>query len=265
MAERRLNPMRLARRAFTLVELIVVIAIIIILAAILVPVATTLLGGRSIAMARNVMDGYFGGVRLEAVNRGKPILVALLPSLDRNSGNPWRIQVSTTGGSSQATEFGHGFVAFRVDTTTEGSQQISLTERIQYIGRDLIFESKFRGNIGIHQAKQAEWASLQVRLPPRVRGVSAADLKMLGIPDSALLIYVNENGSAWIPNDRAGYEVDSVKPDLVDGDIVLTSRNQVGFYDINAVLKVRGRLFTWDEIKENQKYYVAPENRESRN
>ncbi len=251
------------RRAFTLIELIVVIAIIIILAAILVPVATNLLGGKSIAMARNVLDGYFGGVRLDAVNRGKPVLVALLPTTDRNGGRPWQIKIATGTGGSREEAFDHGFVAFRIDTSNDdNTQQRALTDRIQYIGRDLIFSAKFRGNVQVHPAKQSEWDGSGVRLPRQVKGVTEADLKMLGIPEKAFLIYVNEDGSAWVAADRAGYEVDSLPANQVDGDLVLTSRSQIGFYDINSVLKIRGRLLDWEEVADNRKYFLPPGSRE---
>jgi prepilin-type N-terminal cleavage/methylation domain-containing protein len=248
------------RRGFTLVELVVAIAIIIMLAAILVPVAMTLLGGRSLTMAKSVIDGYLGGVRMEAVNRGRPVLVAILPpttSVDAsgnvtNSG-PWKIRVASPEGADRVEEFQEGMVAFMLEEAD--SDQNTAWNRVRYMNRNLEFRAKFSSNVKMHPAKIAEWKTSASKLPPSAR-INYSDLTALGIPKDAFLIYVREDGQAVIPADRAGFQIDSVEPVRMDADLVLIDDRLAAFLDISVGLRVRGRVFSLTEIRANPRYGI---------
>lgn len=243
-------------RGFTLVELIVVIAIIIMLAAILVPVAASLLGGKSLRLAKNVVDGYLGGVRLEAVNRGRPVLVAILPPLSENGDKPWELRVADAGGNERTERAEEGMVAFMLEAAD--SAQNNPWNRVRYMGRNLFFRAKFSRNVRIHPEKIAEWKQSKSRLPASVR-INRGDLEAINLPPNTFLIYVREDGQAVIPNDRAGFQVDAVAPSRIDSDLVLTDDSLIAFLDISVALKVRGRVFTYDEIEGNPRYSKPPE------
>jgi len=248
---------RRTSKAFTLVELIVVIAIIIMLAAILVPVATSLIGGKGLRMAKNVLDGYLGGVRLEAVNKGRPVLIVVLPPLSENTknpNNPWKITVATPDGNTREELLEEGMVAFMLESEVEG--QTGPHTRVRYLGRNLLFGAKFARSVTIHPSKAAEWKTSAARLPASV-GLNYGDIEAIGIPRTAYMIYVREDGQAVIPADRAGFQVDSLGPKQVDADIVLTDGTQMAFLDIAVSMKVRGRLFTNREVDGNPRYPVV--------
>jgi prepilin-type N-terminal cleavage/methylation domain-containing protein len=244
-------------RGFTLVELIVVIAIIVILVLFLVPIINSLVGGKSLRMARNSIDGYFGGVRLEAVNRGAPVVVAILPpyvdptskQVDRS--HTWSLKVGPNG---EEEEFGEGLVAFLVDKSLP--LNASVHERFQYMNRNLLFAGKFDKNITVHPKKLATWGSVQ--LEPVLKTELSPLFTRIGLPANTFLIYIREDGLAQIPGDIPGFRIDGDNPDKLDGDIVLTDGKAVLFLDISVVLKVRGRLFRYEELGKDAKY-TAPE------
>lgn len=245
------------KRGFTLIELIVVIAIIVILAAVLVPVAQMLLMGRSLRMARNTIDGYLGGVRLEAVNRGKPILLAILPPKTDDEGDSelWPIKVASPEGSDRIEELGEGIVAFMLEgyDPHTGGDRNQAWHRVRYLGRNLIFESKFRGGVTVHPKKLEEWAGAGSRLPTSLR-IDYAALDSIQLPKNSFLIYVREDGVAMIPQDRPGFIVDQGRAARLDADLVLTDSRSTAFLDISPVLRVRGVLVDNEELEANPMY-----------
>ena len=243
---------RVLDRGFTLIELIVVIAIIVILVLFIIPVINALLGGKSLRMARNTFDGYLSGLRLEAVNRGAPVLVCFLPPLpgrieddtrrSDDRGKPWKLAVGEDGATEEFE--GEGMVAFLIDPVAPANAKIQT--RFQYMNRNLMFASKFDRRIRVHPAKRSDWRGqrLDRTLVPDLDRFA----NTVGLPAGTFYVYIREDGMAQIPGDVPGFKVDGATVSNIDGDIVLEDGTAVAFLDISMLLKVRGRVYPYPEF-----------------
>ncbi|MDH5641331.1 MAG: prepilin-type N-terminal cleavage/methylation domain-containing protein, partial [Nitrospira sp.] len=91
------------KRAFTLVELLVVIALIALLLTVMVPVILKFLKGRGLAMAGNNISGFFAYARAEALNSRLTHIIVMYPEQDEYA----------TGGGGPPVKIGPGMGLFR--------------------------------------------------------------------------------------------------------------------------------------------------------
>ncbi len=233
-----------ARTGFTLVELMVVIALLSLLAAIMVPVLNHLVGGKSLRMARNSLAGYLEGIRSEALNRKSDILLVLLPPQDE-ADTPYTIQAYSPSQERPVdVKVGSGFVPFLIHPASEAT---NVSQRIQYMGKqkDFNFGLQF-ADVHLHPQKVRDWQKNTLPLLPTL---GASDLKAIGIPHSAYLIYIQADGRALIPGDVPGYLVDGAGQEELNADIVLEDGEALLFLDVSSLLRVRGRLISYDQYK----------------
>lgn len=239
--------------AFTLIELIVVIAIIGMLVVILVPAINYLLGGKSLQMARNAMDGYLGGLRMEAVNRNKPVLVVYVP---HGQGELPMTRIRVKNANGQAMDYnveGGAFIPFFLDNSLPNSAPS--VDRMEWLGekKTLRFDGTFDDDIYTHPGKVREWG--QLKLPSNVVDQRLLN-EMVDVPDGTrtFVFVIQADGRAMIPGDKPGYLVDKGDPDTLDGDLVLTDGLATCFLDISTQLRVRESIKANGELSSNRKY-----------
>lgn len=248
-SSRRSNDKR--KSAFTLIELIVVIAIIVLLVVVLGGVLIRIFGSRGISMARNSIDGYLNGLRLEAINRGTPILVVLVKPENGDPLSERDLVVADERDARDSITVTPGFYAFFVDREAPRSDPVY--RRIRYMNRDLVFVDEFYQEVTLSQ----DMASPDLPDDFEKVGVTISDLKDLKVIGSAgsiqqsgaYVILIRPDGRAIIPGDVPGFVMEQAKAEEADGDIVVVDQENVLLIDISPHLKVRSRLMRGDEAE----------------
>jgi prepilin-type N-terminal cleavage/methylation domain-containing protein len=197
-------------RGFTLMELLVVIALVALLMTVMVPVVLNFMKGRGLSMMGNSISGFVAGIRSEAMNtRENHVLVFYEEETDISpEGSVIRLRV------------GPGIAAFRVRSDRQPDE-----EPVAYV-RHL----DFTGQIGSDVFYAARWRETAPRGP------------ILGLPDTVnhmfrdyYTIGVQPDGRLIILDDKPGYLLDIGETNGLDTDVVLTDGTRFVFIDFNSV------------------------------
>lgn len=197
------------KKAFTLVELLVVIALIALLVAVLVPVVITFMSGRGLRMAGNSVQGFFSFSRSEALNTRQPHIIVCYP-----------VETALDVGGPVPRAVGPGFAVFRVDVTNDKVDDaiVFVKEfRLDHLGADIEFATRWQQEIQ--------------RLP--ITGFGRLDGDLNERFGDYYHIVMRQDGRAQIPGDRPGYTIDRDTPEGMVGDIVLQDTRRFLFIDVN--------------------------------
>ncbi|MCC6574088.1 MAG: prepilin-type N-terminal cleavage/methylation domain-containing protein [Planctomycetes bacterium] len=197
------------KQAFTLVELLVVIALISLLVAVLVPVVITFMSGRGLRMAGNNVQGFFAFSRSEALNSRQPHIIVCYP-----------VATELDVGGPIMRTIGPGFAVFRIDVTNDKTEDaiVFLKEfRLDQLGDDINFPDR--------------WQSEYERTP--LTGFGRLDGDINERFGDYYRIVMRQDGRAIIPGDKPGYTIDRDTPEGMVGDIVLQDARRFLFIDVN--------------------------------
>lgn len=223
------NIRKQASRAFTLVELMVVIAIISLLITVMVPVMIKFMKGRGLTMAGNNVAGFMTYGRSEAMNKRDPHVIVFYPET---------IDV-TPEDSTLKQEAGPGLVMYRVRSNPKPDQN-----KIEFV-RELTFGSQIGGDLLFAD----EWlGSCYKGASPELDDAANSDRRLANF----YKIVIRPDGRANVPQDRPGYMLDTMDVEDATGitsDIVLTDGENILFVDINpATCAVRRGIVVEAEI-----------------
>lgn len=202
--------MVLRRRApggFTLVELLVVIALISLLMTVMVPVILRFMSGRGLAMAGNNLAGFVAYARTEAMNtRQIHVLVAYEEKTAIDTGGIYQV------------EAGPGLALFRINPDPQEGEAV-----ITFV-KQLNFEAQVGGDV--HFA--AKWLNAAPKGP------------ILDLPEQAnekfegrYKIGIRPDGRLMVPEDKPGYVLDTGKTKGIEADMVVTDDTRFMFVDFN--------------------------------
>lgn len=197
------------KRGFTLMELLVVIALVAILVTVMVPVMLKLLKGKGLSMIGNNISGFIAFSRTEAMNtRQTHVLVFYTEreTLSTDSGLP--------------LEIGPGIALYRINPNPTGDDKV-----VNYV-KQLDFTDSIGGSVNFADAWKRE--------APRGPGI--------GLPDSVndafrsqYKIVVQPDGRLIIPEDKPGYVLDEGRTKGIKTDLVLTDDGErYVFIDFNS-------------------------------
>jgi prepilin-type N-terminal cleavage/methylation domain-containing protein len=197
-------------RGFTLMELLVVIALIALLATVMVPVMVNFMKGRGLGMIGNSLAGFVAAVRTDAMNtRDTHVMVFYEERVD-----------ITPEGSMLRLQVGPGVAAWRVNSHYEPG-----ADRLTYV-RHIDFTQQFGGDITYPRT----WSRQAPRGP------------IIGLPDYVntrfedhYKIAVRPDGRMVILDDKPGYVLDMNVTRGLDTDLVLTDGTRFLFVDFNAL------------------------------
>ena len=199
--------------AFTLVELLVVIALISLLMAVMVPVVMAFMRGRGLKMAANSLSGFISFSRTEALNTRQPhVLVFFTETRDYQS-----------PGDTLPLKLGPGIALFRVNNNPEkGSEALIFVKEYNFeaqLGGDVIFAEKWK------------------------RKIETSPVQGLGADATSIInrdfgrnykIVIRVDGRSEVINDKPGYLLDmNTEKGPADADIVLSDSTRVLFIDVN--------------------------------
>jgi prepilin-type N-terminal cleavage/methylation domain-containing protein len=198
------------RRGFTLMELLVVIALVALLATVMVPVMVNFMKGRGLGMIGNSLAGFVAAVRGDAMNtRDTHVMVFYEEPRD-----------ITPEGSLLRLTVGPGVAAWRVNSHYEPG-----ADRVTYV-RHIDFTQQFGNDI----TYPTQWSRQAPRGP------------IIGLPDHVnnrfqdhYMIGVRPDGRMIILDDKPGFALDMNITRGLDTDLVLTDGTRYLFVDFNAL------------------------------
>jgi prepilin-type N-terminal cleavage/methylation domain-containing protein len=225
-----MSAVRNNRKGFTLMELLVVIALVALLVTVMVPVMLNFMRGRGLSMAGNNIGGFVSFARSEAMNWRLPHVLVM---------HEEEFALSS-GGEMDLTEYvGPGIAIYRINPDFDASQD---EQEITYV-KQLNFSSGIGGNVDFAQG----WKQDAPRGP------------LLDLPDSAntrfqgsYKILVRPDGRLIIPDDKPGYVLDTGDVSNLDTDLILSDGDRYVFMDFNSATGAVKRSTVIDASETNQ-------------
>ncbi|MBK8206435.1 MAG: prepilin-type N-terminal cleavage/methylation domain-containing protein [Planctomycetes bacterium] len=199
---------RNTRRAFTLMELLVVVALIALLVTVMVPVMLGFMKGRGLGMIGNNFAGFVAYARTEAMNTRQTHVIVTY----------FEPETIPTGGEFDR-EAGPSVVLYRINTRPGPDEQ-----RINYVK-----QLDFAGGIGGSVDFAYSWKSRaplgpSLLLPDDANQRFSGKYKLVLLPD----------GRIEVPDDKPGYVLDTGEVKGIKTDMVLTDGDRYVFVDVNA-------------------------------
>lgn len=206
---KRIPKARIGRLGFTLMELLVVIALVAILVTVMVPVVLKAMKGKGLSMIGNNIAGFVAFSRTEAMNTRQTHVIVFY--VDRQS-------LSTDSGLP--LDIGPGMALYRINPNATGDDKI-----INYV-KQLDFTGTIGGDVNFADAWQREAQTGPILgLHESANKEFAGKYKIAILPDGRLLI----------PEDKPGYVLDEGKTKGIKTDLVLTDDGErYVFIDFNS-------------------------------
>lgn len=202
------------RRGFTLMELMVVIAIVAMLVTVMVPVILGFMKGRGLSMSGNNIGGFVAFARSEAMNSRMTHVIVCYTEEE---------QIPTPG-SDIPLFVGPGMALFRVNPNFANSQRPGEAE-INYV-RQL----DFGGQIGGEVKFSTRWTQESPKGPINFYLTDGANDRF----KNKFKIAVLPDGRLIIPEDKPGYVLDTDQTRGLRTDLVLTDGDRFVYIDINS-------------------------------
>jgi prepilin-type N-terminal cleavage/methylation domain-containing protein len=196
------------KRGFTLMELLVVIALIALLVTVMVPVMLSFMKGRGLGMMSNNVAGFIAFARSEAMNRRMYHKLVYFYE-----------EEAIPGSGLFEQRAGPGMVLYRINRNpAPGEQEVTFV-------RQLDFEGAVGGGVDFAES----WKSRAAR-PPEWRGETAAERAVVAGKYS---LTIEPDGYIRIFDDKPGYVLDTEQTKGLQVDLVLTDGDRFVFMDIN--------------------------------
>ena len=198
---------------FTLVELLVVIALISLLLSVMVPVMMSFMRGRGLRMAGNSIQGFISFARTEALNTRQPHILVFMtkPTTFKNQGE------------TLSMKMGPGIALFRVNNAP-GPNETALT---------FVREYNLSEQLGDDVDYAAAWKrKYETSAPVGLGELATGEINRSFSKDYKIVIRVD--GRCEVINDKPGYLLDTTATKgPSDADVVLEDQSRFIFIDIN--------------------------------
>jgi len=199
------------RKGFTLVELLVVIALIALLMTVMVPVILRFMSGRGLSMAGNNIAGFIAFARTEAMNTRQTHVLVMFPTEEDRS----------VPGSSIVRMVGPGMVLFRINPNPNPAT--SDDQVINFV-KELNFKAQVGGDVRFADGWLRKCAKgPMLELPQSVNESFEGKYKLV----------LRADGRVVVPEDKPGYVLDIKETKNLDTDLILTDDTRYVFIDVN--------------------------------
>ncbi|MDC1142768.1 prepilin-type N-terminal cleavage/methylation domain-containing protein [Planctomycetota bacterium] len=197
-------------KAFTLVELLVVIALISLLVTVMVPVAMSLFKGKGLNMAGNNIGGFIAHGRSEAMNSRRPHVLVFYNELT----------TIKQPNSDLTLDVGPGIVLYRINPNNS-SADVPVIEFVNQLN----FESAIGGTVEF----EPEWWANAEKINIPELGDRAND-QFRGFYKVA----IRTDGRLVVPGEKNGYMIDTGMTEGLDADVILKDDSDNYIYiDLN--------------------------------
>ncbi len=217
---------------FTLVELLVVIALISLLLAVMVPVMMAFMRGRGLRMAANSIQGFVSFARTEALNTRQPHILVFMTEQTTHKNT----------GESLPMKMGPGIALFRINNAP-GNNEAALT---------FVREYNLADQLGDDVDFAANWKrKFETSAPVGLGELATAEINRSFSKNYKIVIRMD--GRSEVINDKPGYLLDTnATKGPNDSDVVLEDSTRFLFIDINpATTNVRASDVI---LKEDSRY-----------
>lgn len=194
---------------FTLVELLVVIALIALLMTVMVPVILRFMSGRGLGMAGNNIAGFIAFARTEAMNTRQTHVIAMFNE-EKN--------ISTSDSMLQTT-VGPGMALFRINPNAAryNENEVNYVKQINFsgqLGSEIRFADRWKAGAVVSRVPE---------LPDKTNDMFANNYKLV----------LRTDGRIMVPDDKPGYVLDMDKLQRLNTDLILADDSRVMYMDIN--------------------------------